>query len=383
MVVVGAGIAGLSAAFSLLKGGLPPNRILLLEAGAIGEGDSVRHSGILNPAFSEPYGRLRSSLGKNAARLKRFSYRNLERMISAGEQFEFDWELELPGFVQAAGSEQEEDELIESVPLLRADGFSAEFLTPGDLSSRIGFKTPWGGIFDERGGGGHPVQWLHGMARGLIQRGVRVHTSSPVTQIFSRVDGTVELLIAGANSICVRSECAILAWNTYALDLDANLANYVFPRSAQLLCFPPNPLNKSMPVRPLQPSVHYQFGQFRIRRIQDGRLIFSCYRHQEESKRGSALLAKNIQEQLLKFVRSHFPELKNQTPEIQWEARQACTVDGLPLIGPHPSIQGALLCLGFNGSSFNLAAEAGNLCSELVLNGTASDADLFSPRRLL
>jgi glycine/D-amino acid oxidase-like deaminating enzyme len=57
--------------------------------------------------------------------------------------------------------------------------------------------------------------------------------------------------------------------------------------------------------------------------------------------------------------------------------------DGLPFVGPHPSLSGAVLCLGFTGHGFGLAAEAGRMAASLVLEGRAEDADLFSPRRVL
>lgn len=61
------------------------------------------------------------------------------------------------------------------------------------------------------------------------------------------------------------------------------------------------------------------------------------------------------------------------------------TCDGLPLVGPHPGRARTLLCTGFNGQDLALATIAAGIAVDWLLEGRSDEAGAasFSPRRML
>lgn len=88
------------------------------------------------------------------------------------------------------------------------------------------------------------------------------------------------------------------------------------------------------------------------------------------------------QSRLERFARECVPEIQI----VQRESFAAAfTCDGLPLVGPHPARDGALLCGSWNGAGATFEFACGSVLAEWIVAGRPADESwtLFSPRRML
>ncbi len=376
VLVLGGGHAGVSTAWFLLEGGLDPDRLVLLEAREIAGRASGRNAGFLLADLAEPYHRLREALGEKAARLRRLSLRNQALQQELGERLGFDWQFQADGVLVAAASEHEDRECRESADALRTDGFAVDYLDAVETSRRLGAANAFGSLWDPAGGGSQPAAYVRGVAAACAQRGARLHEHSPATSLRGGGDGGVLVETPHAR---VRAERVVLALNAYAPLLDPSLSAMVAPFRGQMLSFPP-----VLP-RVLEPVVYRNHGFEYFRQDRAGRFLFGGFRQtaiQDETGYEEAVNP-DVQQRLEEFARSLYPQLEGVEPDARWAGTMGFSSDGLPFVGPHPSLSGAVLCLGFTGHGFGLAAEAGRMAAALVLEGRAEDADLFSPRRVL
>ncbi len=376
VLVLGGGHAGVSCAWFLLEGGLEPERLGLLEAREVAGRASGRNAGFLLADLAEPYHRLREAMGDKAPRLRHLSLRNQRLQAELGARLGVDWEFQADGVLVAAASEQEDADCRASAEALRADGFAVEYLDAAETSRRLGTANDWGSLWDDAGGGSQPAAYVRGVAAACAERGAQLFEHSPAIAIRSGESGGVVVETAAGD---VTAERVVLALNAYAPLLDPSLAGMVAPFRGQMLSFPP------VTPRVLEPVVYRNHGFEYFRQDRAGRFTFGGFRQTAvQAETGYEELPNpDVQARLEGFARSLYPQLEGVEPDARWAGTMGFSSDGLPFVGPHPSRAGVLLCLGFTGHGFGLAAEAGRMAADLVLEGSAEDADLFSTRRVL
>lgn len=381
VLVLGGGHAGVATAWFLLEQGLEPARVGLVEAAEIAGRASGRNAGFLLADLAEPYHRLRAGLGEKAARLRRLSLRNQRLQAELGARLGIDWQFQDDGVLVVAASDHEDGECRASANALQADGFAVEYLDATETSRRLGARNDWGALWDPAGGGAQPAAYVRGVARAAADRGARFCEHSPAVALGEGVDGRVEVRVrpAGGGEFLLRAERVVLALNAYAPLLDPDLAPLVAPFRGQMLSFPP------VPPRVLAPVVYRNHGFEYFRQDRAGRFLFGGFRQTAiQAETGyEEEVNPDVQARLEAFARSLYPQLAGVEPDARWAGTMGFSCDGLPFVGPHPHRPGVVLCLGFTGHGFGLAAEAGRMAAALVVEGTAEDADLFSPRRLL
>jgi sarcosine oxidase subunit beta len=78
------------------------------------------------------------------------------------------------------------------------------------------------------------------------------------------------------------------------------------------------------------------------------------------------------------------PSVANALPATAWGGLEGDTIDGVPLIGPAPGVNGLYLALGFSGHGFQLSPAVGEAVANAVRSGTTPEAlRELSPSRFL
>lgn len=354
VVIFGASVAGIAAATALISGGIPAQRIILLETGALDWASSGCSRGVMSPGFWHLYNRLCTSMGADAQRLFQFTAINALRMSELGH-FSPSTCLYLPA------TEFEEQEMRESVAALPVD---IEILTPKQAAEQVGFEPPFAVGVDPLGGGFDPVKLtVDGLAH-LAAMGVRIHCQIPVPRMHSPSDGTIQIELAQTNSkqadVILRCECLINASESQAIAASPSLATMVMEKPHRLTW-----LKSPQPV-PSHAAI-WNRDQCSWHKLDDSTVLLTETRPFAD------------------FDAEQHPLFQHQSFSISQTTKitSLASADGLPLIGPNPSRSDELLCLGFQGWSSNFAAMAGFTAAELLLNGRSEYPDLFSPRRLL
>lgn len=218
--VIGAGIAGLTTAYLLLREG---HSVAVLDDSAIGGGATSRTSGHLASAVDDRYHRLERTHGADAARLVAQSHGaavdRIER-LAAEEGIACDF-ARVDGylFVPPGASS---DELAREEAAARRAGLAVELL----------HRLPLGGhdlgpaLRFARQAQFHILKYLHGLSAAIARRGGQIHDASHVDRI-ERRDEHVRVHVAGGRRLT--ADHVVIATNApidERIGLHTQLASY-------------------------------------------------------------------------------------------------------------------------------------------------------------
>jgi glycine/D-amino acid oxidase-like deaminating enzyme/nitrite reductase/ring-hydroxylating ferredoxin subunit len=180
VVVVGAGLAGLTTAYLLTRAG---RSVVVLEDGEIVSGETGRTTAHLSNALDDRYYHLESLFGKDGARLAAESHGaaidQIERIVGA-ENIACDFER-LDGylFLPKDGDPQELDDELEAAHRAGLTGVKRlkDSRTTGFHSGDC-LRFPNQGQF-------HPVRYATGLATAIVRGGGRIFTHTRVSEVHS------------------------------------------------------------------------------------------------------------------------------------------------------------------------------------------------------
>lgn len=205
VVIIGAGIAGLTTAYLLGKEG---KKVVVLEDGELASGESGRTTAHLSNALDDRYTTLEKLFGPQGTRLAAESHGAAIDQIAkivADEQLACDFRR-LDGylFLPPGGNPQElHDELAAAH---RAGLTAVEFLPD---SGTLGFATGPCLRFPQQGQF-HIIKYLSGLARAIVAQGGRIFTHTHATDVRGGSPACVRTT-AGPE---VRAQAAVVATNT-------------------------------------------------------------------------------------------------------------------------------------------------------------------------
>jgi glycine/D-amino acid oxidase-like deaminating enzyme len=169
VIIVGGGIAGMSAAYLLSKAG---QKVAVVEDGYIGSGESGRTTAHITNALDDRYYDLERLHGKQGAQTAADSHTaaiNLVESIVKEEKIHCDFER-LDGFLFLDPSDKRKSLEEELEATHRAGISDTELLERAPLES---FDTgPC--IRFPRQGQVHPIKYLHGLAQAIIKNGGQI-----------------------------------------------------------------------------------------------------------------------------------------------------------------------------------------------------------------
>lgn len=176
VVIIGGGMAGVSIAYRLTQLG---RRIVLLEDGAIGSGESGRTTAHLASALDDRYYELERIFGKEGARYAAESHRAaidfIEQTVRK-ENIDCDFER-LPGYLFLHSSDKEES-LEKEYHAAKAAGLDVALT---DSIPGMEFKGP--GLVFANQGQFHPLKYLHGLCNAIVNSGGSIFTSTKAGKI--------------------------------------------------------------------------------------------------------------------------------------------------------------------------------------------------------
>ncbi len=370
VVVVGAGLCGVSTAWHLSQSGL---RVALVEARGIAHGATGRNAGFILQGTAERYNRAIVQMGREKARtIHGLSVENHRQMKAWLAQHPIDCEYRQGGSLQLASSLEEETELIESADLLLEDGFEAELLYGDELGEpyvSAGFQT---GIVLPEDGEIHPAKFVHGVAQVVSGQGVQIYENTPV---LSMDTGDDVLLQTPRGKIS--AHMAVLCTNAYLPQVLPQYTNTIHPVRGQMLCTTPQP---HLFERPIYADHGFDYW----RQKPDGRIVLGGWRNLDpDAEVGyDETLHPEIQASMTEFLR-RFKGLEAVEIESRWSGIMGFSRDGLPLIGGVPGKDSLLVGAGFTGHGFGFAWLAGQSLAKMVVDAEDQLASICSPHRFV
>jgi gamma-glutamylputrescine oxidase len=364
VVVVGAGVAGCSAALHFAQRGY---QVALLETHRVGYGASGRSGGQLIFGLAAAQRSLIAQVGReHARRLFDLSVEALEltQSLIRDHGIECDYR---PNHVHVATKPRHLDELRDWELELHQeyDYRSARFLDRGELAAHVGSERYLGGLIDTRSGHLHPLKYTQGLARAAEAAGARIFEQTTALRFAAGGEVSVH-----TERGMVRGRHLVLCANAYVGALAPRLARRILGVGTYIIATRPMTEARARSLLPSDAAVadlNWILDYFRL--SADRRLLFGgrvSY---------SALQPPRLAESMHRRLARIFPQAADLEVEYAWGGYLDITLSRAPDFGRlAPNI---FYLQGFSGHGMALTALAGKLVAEAVC-GTAERFDVFA-----
>ncbi len=344
VVIVGGGIAGTSLAWTLVEQGAS---VVLLEAGRLAGEASGRNAGFLLAIPAEPYAERIALWGREGARaFLQLGRRTHQRLAHMAQALRLDCDYRLTGSLRLTRDELESEDIRESMPELRHDGFPMREIALADALPEharghfhAAFEVPEDGVLD-------PVRFLHGLAAATEERGGQLFEDSRVTGARWQ-DGVWE---CHANGYRACGRTLVICTNAWAPKLVPALEPLIVPRRGQMLSTVP--LDVRFDTRPVYANYGYQYW----RQLGDGRLVMGGWRNTAfDAETGfDTNTTPGIQGAIEQGLADLVPG--GVTIEHRWAGTMGFARDGRPLVGWLDAAHHLAICAGFTGHGLGMGA---------------------------
>ena len=372
VVIIGAGYTGLSAAHHIAKSGLTP---IILEANRPGWGASGRNGGVITAKFRQSFRSIDAAHGRAMAkRMYEIAHESTEMVEELVSEFSIAGaRLTRSGQVKAAHNHATLRAAVDEADWMKREMGDADvrILDADQVREETGSEAFVGGVLNPGSGGIHPLNYLHGLAEGLAQRGVSIFQDSPALRL-RRENG---LIVAETPQGAVRARQVIIATNSYS-DLTPatrRMQHILVPFRSAIIATDKLPHNLAGHLMPTGRTYTETKRMMRWFRMVDDRVVFG----------GRGAFGKQDSEAAFDALRKAmigiFPELADVPLSFKWSGLVGMTLDSMPHIGRLDDQ--TLFSMGYNGAGVAMSSLMGRYLAAFV-RGEKPDVGLLDASRL-
>jgi gamma-glutamylputrescine oxidase len=364
--VVGAGIAGCSAALHLAAQGLS---VVLLEEHRVGWGASGRSGAQAIQGIAAGQAKLERLIGAADARaVWEVSVEGLAlmRQLIARYNIACDW---VDGHMQAAIKERHDRELLAELHQLR-DGYgydSVRWLSREELCANVASDRYRGALYDTNSGHLHPLNYTLGLARAAVTHGAHIFEGTRALGFASSGSGQVRVQTAQGE---VRARSLVLCGNVYLGATAPSLAAKIMAVATYIVAS--EPLGAARATELIANNAALSDMNWVLdyyRRSADHRLLFGGRVNYSGLKSFDAPTATRAR------MLAVFPQLRDVRIDYAWGGEVDITLNRAPHFGRlAPNVY---FLQGFSGHGIALTGIAGKLVAQAIC-GTAARFDVFA-----
>ncbi|MBP2293188.1 FAD-dependent oxidoreductase [Azospirillum rugosum] len=364
VIVVGAGIAGVTTAYMLQRSG---KRVLLLDDGAPGDGETGRTTAHLSNAIDDRYTetiRLHSESGaRMAADSHSAAIDAIERLVRE-ENIDCDF-ARLDGYLMLAPGQSPSTIDKELDAARRAGLEDVERMDhPPIHHSGPCLRFPRQGRF-------HALKYLAGLTRAFLARGGRLATHAHVSAVGQ--EGERAHVHVGPDHTTIEADAVVVATNSPISDRFAIHTKQAAYRTYAIAARVPKGAVPDGLYWDTLDSYHY----VRLQPEGDHDLLIVGG---EDHKTGEARDMDSRWAALETWTREHFPEAG--AVEYRWSGQVMEPFDGLAFIGRDPAYGGRIfVATGDSGMGMTHGTIAGMVLCELIHGSGSPWAALYDPGR--
>ena len=369
VVVIGAGVTGLSTAFHLVEKGV--ERVVVVDKGTVGGGSSLQAGGIITMLLgTETEVRARSI---SLDLFERFSH------ILDGYHFHQVGCLNLAtqeAFAEAAPVRDMWHRLGGRFEVLRGREITERFPDLAAIETDIG-------VLDLRSGYSEPHRYVPALRAKLEDMGVEIRETEPVVG-FDIDGGRVRGVVTDQGTIETDAAVsAVNAWTNHVLSLvgfRVPYKNFVHERFVTV----------PFPEPPRMPAVNDHILHGYVRPTEDNRLLLgtSVDGLGAYEMRGPDFDVSELDPHpdALPFLKEHLVRRAPMLEGAEWDYHTVGLIsfayDVKPVIGPVPGVDGLYVGAHFHSGGFAYNPVSGLLIAEHVVDGgTRIDSEMYSPAR--
>jgi glycine/D-amino acid oxidase-like deaminating enzyme/nitrite reductase/ring-hydroxylating ferredoxin subunit len=372
VVVVGAGISGLSVAYNLAKTG---KKVIVLEDGYVGSGETGRTTAHLSNALDDRYSEIERYHGAEGARMAAESHTEainfIERTIQE-EGIDCDFER-LDGYLFLHPTDQSET-LNQEAQAARKAGLDVH-----RLAKIPGFTKDEGACLQfPQQAQFHPLKYLKGIADAFIRMGGEIYTQTRVTEVGKNAVKT--------NQFTVTAQDIVIATNTPINDL--------FTMHTKQWPYRSYVVGIKIPKGSVPAALWWDTGDMeskwvsqpytyvRVQRLNDQSDLIICGGH--DHKTGQAddegIEEEDRYQALIDWVKDHFPMATDVA--YRWSGQVMEPLDAMAYIGKNPGDAHIYIVTGDSGNGMTHGTIAGLLIPDLIDGKQNRWAGLYDPSRI-
>jgi glycine/D-amino acid oxidase-like deaminating enzyme/nitrite reductase/ring-hydroxylating ferredoxin subunit len=372
VVIVGGGISGLSVAYCLSKAG---KKVMVVDDGFIGSGESGRTTAHLVNALDDRYFEIERLLGEEKCRLAAESHTgaiNFVEQTVQEENIDCDFQR-LDGFLFLHPTDDEKT-IDEEFIATNKHGLRTEKINgvPGIAGENgICLRFPEQAQF-------HPMKYLKGLCDCIVRNGGTIYTET-------HVEGITKNGIR-SKDFSIKAEHVVVATNTPINNL-VTMHTKQHPYRTYVV-------GGLIAKNSIRPALWWDTGNMKSEWITDPyhyvRLQPFNETHDlliaggEDHKTGQAdkenLEEKQRYAKLERWTRNHFPSMTEIV--YHWSGQVMEPVDMMAFIGKNPGDKNIYIATGDSGNGMTHGTIAGMLISDLILGRNNPWTNLYDPSRI-
>jgi len=373
ILIIGGGIAGLTTAYCLLKAG---RKIVLVEDGYLGSGESGRTTAHITCALDDRYFKLEKIFGKEKAMLAANSHMEAIQFIANVVKHEnIDCNFKrVPGYLFLSGNDSKET-LEKEYSATQSAGLLTEMLeqVPA-LESEEG---KWCIKFPEQGQF-HIMKYLKGLADAITAMGGKIYTETKAEDITK--EG------AKANGFEIGAKHIVVATNTPVNDwVSMHTKQWAYRTYVIGAKIPKGLLPYALWWDTGNKNSKWIGSPYHYVRLQELDGTYDLLISGGEDHKVGQADDENIPEEerfikLIKWTRMRFPAMENL--EYKWSGQVIEPIDGMAFIGKNPGNENIYIITGDSGNGITHGTLGGIILTDIINGKENPWIELYSPSRI-
>jgi glycine/D-amino acid oxidase-like deaminating enzyme len=363
--VVGAGLAGLTAALTLARAG---RRVVLLDAERLAWGASGRNGGVVSPGYATSFAQIARRVGDaHAQQLHRLSIEGVDivreniRALGIG-----DAQL-APGTLRVSRFENSAAIRDYAAWLEKTFDYPMRFMSRDEVRALLVTDKYFNALHNPQAFHFHPLNYALGLAREFTRLGGRLFEASPAMAIEST--GAARQVRTPRGTVDARD--VLVACGGYTGNLVPRLRRSYLPILTYMVVTEPAPDLIAAAIRATASIGDSRRASDYYRLVDGGRRILwggMITTRQAEPARLASLLEQRMLDT--------YPQLAGIRIARAWSGRMAYARHLMPQIGRLDD--GVWYCTSFGGHGMNTTAAGGTVIAEAIL-GASDRYRLFAP----